>query len=91
MQAWRKVMAAYRRVYDSRHLQADCKNRDQLRNPTLGSRVWATFTCFSDDDNNHDHVYGAVIMTKVIAREFPGSAGPDTSNPAPRLQGGSKK
>ena len=35
-------MAAYRRVYDSRHLQA--KNRDQLRNPTLGNRVWATFT-----------------------------------------------
>ena len=22
------------------------KNRDQLRNPTLGSRVWATFTLF---------------------------------------------
>jgi len=22
------------------------KNRDQLRNPTLGSRVWATFTIF---------------------------------------------
>jgi len=22
---WRKVMAAYRRVYDSRHLQADCQ------------------------------------------------------------------
>ena len=37
-QASRKVMAAYRRVYDSHHLQAD-----QLRNPTLGSRVWATF------------------------------------------------
>jgi len=37
------VMAAYRRVYDSRHLQADCKNRDQLRNRTLGNRVWATF------------------------------------------------
>ena len=31
-------MAAYRRVYNSRHLQAD-----QLLNPTLGSRVWATF------------------------------------------------
>jgi len=28
-------MAAYRRVYDSRHLQADAKNRDQLRNPAL--------------------------------------------------------
>jgi len=36
-------MAAYRRVYDSRHLQA-AKNRDQLRNPTLGNRVWANFT-----------------------------------------------
>ena len=37
-------MAAYRRVYDSRHLQADtAKNRDQLRNPTLGNRVWAAF------------------------------------------------
>ena len=23
--AWKKVMAAYRRVYDSRHLQADCQ------------------------------------------------------------------
>jgi len=39
-------MAAYRRVYDSRRLQSDCKNRDQLRNPTLGNRVWATFTFF---------------------------------------------
>jgi len=29
-------MAAYRRVYDSRHPQADCyKNRDQPRNPTV--------------------------------------------------------
>ena len=36
-------MAAHRRVYDSRHLP---KNRDQLRNPTLGNRVRATFTFF---------------------------------------------
>jgi len=36
-------MAAYRRVYDSRHLLT-AKNLDQLRNPTLGSRVWAAFT-----------------------------------------------
>jgi len=34
-------MAAYRRVYDSRHLhRLTAKNRDQLRNPTLGNRVW---------------------------------------------------
>jgi len=32
-------MTAYRRVYDSRHLQAD-----QLRNPMLGNRVWLPFT-----------------------------------------------
>ena len=25
------------------HLQADCQDRDQLRNATLGNRVWATF------------------------------------------------
>ena len=37
-------MAAYRRVYDSRHLQLTAKNRDRLRNPTLGNRVWASFT-----------------------------------------------
>ena len=41
-------MAAYRRVYDSRQLQLQvaktAKNRDQLRNHTLGNRVWATFT-----------------------------------------------
>ena len=37
-------MAAYRQVYDSRHLQADCQVRDQLWNRTLGNRVRATFT-----------------------------------------------
>ena len=43
----RKVMAAFRQVYDSGHLQADCQERDQLRDPTLGNRVWATFTFFT--------------------------------------------
>jgi len=33
-------MAACRRVYDSHHLQADCQEPDQLRNRTLGNRVW---------------------------------------------------
>ena len=36
-------MTAYRRVYDCR---LTVKNRDQLRNHTLGNRVWATFTLF---------------------------------------------
>jgi len=38
-------MAAYRQV------GADAKNRDQLRNPALGNRVWATFFY----DNAHLH------------------------------------
>jgi len=36
-------MAAYRPVYDSVTCRLTAKNWDQLRNPTLGNRVWATF------------------------------------------------
>ena len=36
-------MAAYRRVYYSRHLQANCQEPGSASNPTLGNRVWATF------------------------------------------------
>jgi len=38
-------MAAYRRVYMT-HVtcRLTAKSRDQLRNATLGNRVWATFT-----------------------------------------------
>jgi len=37
-------MAAYRRVYDSRHLQADCQVPGSAPEPyTLGNRVWAAF------------------------------------------------
>jgi len=39
-------MAAYRRVYDSRHLQADCREPGSapvMTAPTLGNRVWASF------------------------------------------------
>jgi len=54
-------MATYRRVYDSRHLQADCQepgaNLDQLRNPTLGNRVWATFF-ISETTSGRDVVEG---------------------------------
>jgi len=49
-------MAAYHRVYDSRHLRLTAKNRDQLRNPTLGNRVWATFLCLAIMDK-HDVVH----------------------------------
>ena len=37
----------YRRVYDSRHLQADYQEPGSAPEPyTLGNRVWATFTFF---------------------------------------------
>jgi len=51
-----EVMAAYRKVYDSRHLHP-AKNRDQLRNHMLGNRVWATFTFtfFCSQTNIHTH------------------------------------
>ena len=39
-------MAAYRRFYDYVTCRLTAKNRDQLRNLTLGNRVWAAFTFF---------------------------------------------
>ena len=33
MQAWQKVMVAYHRVYDSRHLQADCQEPGSASEP----------------------------------------------------------
>jgi len=37
-------MAAHRQVYDSSHLLVNCQEPNQLRNPMLSIRVWATFT-----------------------------------------------
>ena len=43
-------MAAYRRVYDSRHLQADCQEPGLAPEPyTLGNRVCATFTFYGTE------------------------------------------
>jgi len=37
-------MAAYRRVYDSHHLQADCQEPGSAPEPyTLGDQIWANF------------------------------------------------
>ena len=40
-------MAAYRQVYDSVTCRLTAKNQDQLRNPTFGSLIWATFAFFT--------------------------------------------
>ena len=39
-------MAAYHWVYDSRHLQADCKEPGSAPEFYARNRVWATFTFF---------------------------------------------
>jgi len=44
------------------------KNQDQLWNPALGNRVRAIFFLPFNNNNNHDNVCGAIVMTKVIAR-----------------------
>ena len=41
------------------------KNRDQLQNPTLGNRLWATFTCLCvgvGSDNRHCVCVGVVVV-----------------------------
>ena len=45
------------------------KNRDQLRNPTLGNRVWATFTLFSQRRGYHRHS-GLVVWRRRPSRLF---------------------
>ena len=54
------------------------KNRDQLRNPTLGNRVWATFTFFIDRvsvtisffNKNSSYVAGCRIGWAAVALCF---------------------
>jgi len=50
-------MAAYRRVYDPLTCRLTAKNRDQFPSPTLGDRVWATFTFYP---------YGKVTYTRKV-------------------------
>jgi len=42
-----EIMAAYHWVYDSRHLQGDCKELGSAPHPMLFYWVWATFSFFS--------------------------------------------
>ena len=62
-------MATCRQVCDSRHLQADCQERDQLRNPTLGTRVWATFTFYSaPPDTGEQSIVMSVSVCLSVCR-----------------------
>ena len=59
-------MVAYRRVYDSRHLQADCQEPGSLRNPTLDNRVWATFTYFSAQRSFYRGAYYRLLRLVLV-------------------------
>jgi len=52
MWAWRKVMAAYRRVYDSRHLQADCQEPGPAPEPYTHSNAIAACKKFTAHDSD---------------------------------------
>ena len=74
-------MTAYRRVYDSRHLQADCQEPGSAPD-MLGNRVWATFNFF------HSGPRGACHILKLKCTKFdfgwgsaPGPAGGAYSAP----------
>jgi len=48
------------------------KNRDQLRNPTLGSRVWATFLFSQANSNPHlTHTRFSAALDSALRRRSP--------------------
>ena len=61
-------MAAFRRVYDSVTCRLTAKNWDQLRNPTLGNRVWASFTFFSRTSESEALEFAAGVL-KLLAKD----------------------
>ena len=61
-------MAAYRRVYDSRHLQADCQEPGSAPEPyTLGNRVRTTFYF----RHTITHFWKALVRFNVPGRPLP--------------------
>ena len=69
-------MAAYHRVYDSHHLQADCQELGSAPAPTFGNRVSATFTFFYQTDKP---IWFLLTQKKVSGRLAVASAGPYAS------------
>ena len=59
-------MAAYRRVYDSRHLQTDCQEPGSAPERYARNRVWATFTFLKKLSDNSSFLYLAACF-KCIA------------------------
>ena len=61
-------MPAYRRVYDSRHLQADCQEPGSAPEPyTLGNRVWAIFILLRCQHCNNSKQDALLLQRKRYA------------------------
>jgi len=67
-------MAAYRQVYDSHQLQADCQEPGSAPEPyaRLGSRVWASFTFFCTEKSTISH---CVTLQRGRTRTYLGLPG----------------
>jgi len=64
MQTWRKVLAAYRRVYDSCHLQADCQEPGSAPEPYVWQSSMGYLYLFRDGvqlGGSHTQQVGKVI------------------------------
>ena len=63
-------MAAYRWVCDSRHLQADCQEPGSAPEPSLGNRLWATFTFLTRDKRTCLHKKAARTTLSMKKKQF---------------------
>ena len=73
MQAWRNVTEAYRRVYDSLNLQAECQEPGSALEPyTRYTSMGYLYLYFlSDTKNFHTTCYTAIVATgRTIAYFF---------------------
>jgi len=79
-------MAAYRRVYDSRHLQADCQEAGSAPEPYALESIWATFlhwpikrlgrsgTVMEIRDETADRRQTDRVTTTTLARPYTSSS-----------------
>jgi len=71
LRAWRKVLATYRRVYDSRHLQADCQESGSAPKPyARGNRVQATFAFYKAAGVDSPEIHDVVLVVAAVDEDL---------------------
>jgi len=64
-------MAAYRRVYDFRHLQADCQEPGSAPEP-YGGQSSMGYLSFSSSSSSSSILYAQLYMHAHLTASFPG-------------------